>query len=70
MQIALEKMSESNHMMADNTRRVCQMMIAVVIIVVLGFVVNNIIMINHINDIRGGVAAHETIPQLGSGPGN
>lgn len=70
MQIALEKMSESNHMMADNTRRVCQMMIAVVIIVVLGFVVNNIIMINHINDIRGGVAAHETVSQLGPGPGD
>ena len=64
MQIALEKMAESNRLM-------CRVMIAVVISIVLGFVINNIIMINHINDIRdSGVAAHETISQLGPGQGD
>lgn len=74
MQIALEKMSESNRMMADNTKMMAdnnrhqgKVMIAVLIIVVLGFIVNNIIMINHVNNIRNEVSAYETVSELGSG---
>ena len=78
MQIALEKMSESNRMMADNARMLAdnnrhqgKVMIAVLIIVILGFIINNIIMINHINDIRNNavseaVSVNEEIPELGT----
>ncbi len=71
MQIALEKMSESNRMMADNNRRQGKVMIAVLIIVILGFIINNIIMINHVNDIRKNAASevvsvNEEIPELGT----
>ena len=50
MQIALEKMSESNRMMSDTNKRLCEtikhhniMIIVVVLIVVLGFIVNNMV---------------------------
>lgn len=70
MQTALEKMSESNRMMADNAKMMAnnnrhqgKVMITVLVIVVLGFIINNIIMINHINDIRNGVSAYETVSE-------
>ena len=75
MQIALEKMADSNRMMSDTNKRLCGairsmciMMIVVVLIVALAFIVNNRIMIDHINEIRGsGVSAHETVSELRSG---
>lgn len=66
MQLALEKMADSNRMMSESNRRLCTMFIVALVIVVLGFITNNVIMINHINEIRGsGVSAHETVSQLG-----
>lgn len=74
MQTALEKMSESNRMMADNTRMMAdnnrhqgKVMIAVLIIVVLGFIINNIIMINRVNSIRNEVSAYEAVSEQRSG---
>ena len=61
MQTALEKMAESNKMLAENNKRQNHTWIIVLIIVVLGFIVNNIIMINHVNNIRSGVSAYETV---------
>lgn len=43
MQIALEKMGESNRAMSESNRRLCRMFIAALVIVVLGFIVNNVI---------------------------
>lgn len=60
MQIALEKQSAS-------VRWVCIVMLVTVLLVISGFIVNNVIMINHINDIRSGVSASETIPELRPG---
>ena len=66
MQLALEKMADSNRMMSESNRRLCTMFIVALVIVVLGFITNNVIMINHVNEIRGsGVSAHETVSQLG-----
>lgn len=66
MQLALEKMADSNRMMSECNRRLCTMLIVALVIVVLGFITNNVIMINHVNEIRGsGVSAHETVSQLG-----
>ena len=66
MQMALEKMAESNRMMSESNRRLCRMFIAALVVVVLGFIVNNVIVINHINGIRRSeVSAHETVSQLG-----
>lgn len=69
MQMALEKMADSNRMMSESNRRLCHTIILTVIIVALAFLVNNIFMINHVNQIRG-VSAHETISQLGPGQGD
>lgn len=73
MQIALEKMSESNRMMSDTNKRLCdtitnhnRMIVVVVLIVVLGFIVNNMVWINNVKTIRSEVAAHEEVSQLGS----
>lgn len=68
MTMALEKMADSNRMMSENNRRLCHTMILVVIIVALAFLVNNVIMINHINDIRSEVGVHETVPEFGQDP--
>lgn len=60
MQMALEKQSAS-------VRWVCVVMILTVMLVIAGFIVNNVIMINHINDIRGGVSVHEAVPEQRAG---
>lgn len=66
MQLALEKMADSNRMMSESNRRLCTMFIVALVIVVLGFITNNVIMINHINEIRGsGVSTHEEVSELG-----
>ena len=65
MTMAMDKMAESNRMMSESNRRLCHTMILVVIIMSLAFLVNNVIMINHINNIRSGVSANETVSQLG-----
>ena len=57
MQTALEKQSEA-------IRWVCLVMLVTVFLVTTGFIVNNVIVINHINNLRlSGVAAHETVSQ-------
>ena len=72
MQIALEKMSESNRMMSDTNKRLCdtitnhnRMIVVVVLIVVLGFIVNNMVWINNVRTIRSEVSAHEEVSQFG-----
>lgn len=68
MQMALEKMADSNRMMSESNRRLCTMFIVALVIVVLGFIANNIIMINHVNNIRGSeVSASETVSQFRPG---
>ena len=64
MQIALEKQSAS-------VRWVCIAMLVTVLLVIAGFVTNNVIMINHINDIRSeitseAVSADEEVSELGT----
>ena len=59
MQIALEKQSAS-------VRWVCIVMLVTVLLVIAGFIVNNVIMINHINGIRSEVGVHETVSELRS----
>lgn len=56
MQVALEKQSAS-------VRWVCIVMILTVMLVIGGFIANNVIMIHHINDIRSGVSVHEAVPE-------
>ena len=60
MQTALEKQSAS-------VRWVCIVMLITVMMVIAGFVINNVIMINHINDIRSEVSAHETLSEQRQG---
>ena len=68
MQIALEKMADSNRMMSDTNKRMCRMMIITVVIFALAFLINNVLMINHINEIRGsGVSANETVSEYRPG---
>lgn len=43
MQIALEKMADSNQAMSESNKRLCRMFIVALVIVVLGFIVNNVI---------------------------
>ena len=43
MQMALEKMADSNKAMSESNKRLCRMFIAALVIVVLGFIVNNVI---------------------------
>ena len=67
MQTAMEKLAESN-------RTQSAVSLAIIIIVVAGFIINNKMMIDHVNSIRGSAASeavnHETIPQLGPGQGD
>lgn len=56
MQTALEKQSAS-------VKWVCIVMLITVMMVIAGFVINNVIMINHINDIRSGVSAYEAVSE-------
>lgn len=72
MQIALEKMSESNRMMSETNKRLCdtitnhnRMIVVVVLIVVLGFIVNNMVWIDNVKSIRSGVSTHEAVSELG-----
>ena len=68
MQIALEKMADSNRMMSDTNKRMCRMMIVTIVIFALAFLINNVLMINHINEIRGsGVSASETVSEFRPG---
>ena len=60
MQIALEKQSAS-------VRWVCIVMLVTVLLVIAGFIVNNVIMINHINDIHSGVSAYEEVSEFRPG---
>lgn len=60
MQTALEKQSAS-------VRWVCIVMLLTVMLVISGFIINNVIMINHVNNIRSGVIASETVSELGPG---
>lgn len=71
MQIALEKMADSNRMMSESNRRLCRMFIAALVIVVLGFIVNNMIWMDRAASARGtagevvtdaGARAAETVP--------
>ena len=62
MQLAIEKMAESNRMMSESNRRLCHTMIIVVIVMALAFLVNNVIMINHVNNIRS-----EVVTDAGAG---
>ena len=50
MQIALEKMADSNKMLAENNKRQSHIWLIVLFIVVLGFLANNIIMIVRAED--------------------
>lgn len=61
MQLALEKQSAS-------VRWVCIVMLVTVLLIITGFIVNNVIMIRHINDIRSEVGVHETVPEFGQDP--
>lgn len=58
MQTALEKLSSS-------LRLVCIVMLLSLLAVCASFIINNVIMINHINGIRSEVGVHETVPELG-----
>ena len=61
MQVALEKMADSNRMMSDTNKRLCRTLIIALFIVALAFLVNNVLMINHVNNLRNGVSAYETV---------
>lgn len=63
MQLALEKQSAS-------VRWVCIVMLVTVLLIITGFIVNNVIMIRHINDIRSEVGVHETVSELGPDTGH
>ena len=66
MQIALEKMAESNRILRSTVRYVCVTTLAAIIIVVLGFIISNKIWIGHVNTLRGSeVSASEKVSQLG-----
>ena len=80
MQIALEKMADSNRMMSETNKRlcgalrsVCIMMLVVVLIVVLGFIVDHQLMIR--NGVQtnasevvtdAGEGTSQAVPQFGS----
>ena len=68
MQIALEKMADSNRMMSETNKRLCRTLILAMVVFALAFLANNVLMINHINDIRSsGVSANETVFELRPG---
>ena len=65
MQHAIEKMSESNRMFRSTVRWVCLIMVAVVLIVVGGFLAETKIWIDHVDNLRAGqVVAGETVQEL------
>ena len=74
MQTAIEKMAESNRLFRSTVKYVCIVMILVVLIVMSGFIVNNKMMIDHVNGIRaaqaGEVVTHEEVSQFGPGAGD
>ena len=75
MQIALEKMADSNRMMSETNKRLCSVLrwgavifLLAILGVAFGFLANNRMMINHINNIRGsGVSANETVSEYRPG---
>lgn len=60
MQTALEKQSAS-------VRWVCIVMLLTVMLVISGFIINNVIMINHVNNIRNEVSAYEAVSEQRQG---
>lgn len=71
MQMAMEKIAESNRMWRSAVKLVCIVMLVVVLVVVSGFIVYNQIWIGHVNNLRNTmivseVAADEEIPQFRS----
>ena len=74
MQTAIEKMAESNKLFRSTVKYVCIVMILVVLIMASGFIINNVIMINHVNSLRssmaGEVVTYETVFQQRSGTGD
>ena len=69
MQLALEKMSDSNRMMAENNKRMCGMVSLVCITMILSllimgavFLIKDRLEMDNINQIRGsGVSASEAV---------
>lgn len=75
MHIALEKMAESNRLLRSTVKSVCYVMLAVIIIIVSGFIVSNQLWISHINHIRKSMAqevviADEAVLEPGQGAGH
>ena len=70
MQLAIEKMSESNKMFRSTVRWVCLIMVVVVLIVVGGFLAETRIWIDHVDNLRAGVVTSETVSQFGNSPGD
>lgn len=72
MQIAMEKISDSNKLLRSTVKYVCIVMLAVVLIVISGFIINNTIWIKHVDNLRNITYVNEevtdaTIPQFRSG---
>ena len=71
MQLALEKMSESNRMMAENNKRMCGMVSLVCVTMILSLLIMGAVFLikdrfdmDNTNQIRGsGVSASETVSQ-------
>ena len=70
MQLAIEKMSESNRMFRSTVRWVCLIMLIVVMVVVGGFIAETKIWIGHCDNLRTEVVASETVPQFTNGGGD
>ena len=72
MQIAMEKISESNKLLRSTVKYVCLVMLAVVFIVIAGFIINNQLWISHVNHVRNSavcevVGAGEEVSQFRPG---
>lgn len=70
MNNAMEKISESNRMLRSTVKYVCLMTLAVLLIVVAGFIIQNRLWFKHVDHIRSEVSVveesvAEEIPQLG-----
>lgn len=61
MQIAMEKISESNKMLRSTVKYVCLSMLIVIAVVVSGFLMNNRLWFEHMNDLKSGVSAGEVV---------
>ena len=71
MQLAIQKMAESNHMFRSTVRWVCIIMLIVVITVVSGFLIETKIWFDHVDHIRASeVVTSETVQQYGNAGGD